>query len=202
MRKLAYAVLFVGGWLGACPTSQAQQLSSGADSFTFGGQTKVLQQQGQYDDKLDTSGKLPLPPTGAPALPAEVKATLKKWTGMCNGTVGADTVTAKDFDGDGVMDYALDGDGIDCQGHILGGNGGTPFAVFSGKANGEVAGVVVNTLAASATIMRFKKFAVLAVIYDMGGGQTKTDYWAFDRGKSQRVRKMPKGGQVVYELSR
>jgi hypothetical protein len=202
MRKLVFVVLFVGGWLGVCLPSPAQQPSSGTDAFTFTGQTKVMDQQGKYVDKLDTSGELPLPPTGAPALPAEVKAALQEWVGMCNGTVGADTVTAKDFDGDGVTDYALDGDGIDCQGHILGGNGGTPFAVFSGKASGEVATVVVNTLAASATIERFKKFAVLAVVTDMGGGQTKTDYWAFDWGKSQRISKMPKGGQVVYELSR
>lgn len=201
MRKFACAVLFVGGWLGVCLPSQAQQLSSGAAAFTFSGQTKVLQQQGQYDDKLDTSGKPPLPATGAPALPAEVKTALDGWAGD-GCTVGADAVTAKDFDGDGVTDYALNGDGVVCNGRILGGNGGTPFTVFSGKAKGGVATVVLNASAASATIERFKKFAVLAVVTDLGGGRTKTDYWAFDRGKSQRIRKMPKGGQVVYELSR
>jgi hypothetical protein len=166
MRKLVCAVLFVGGWLGACPPSQAQQ-----------------------------------PSPGMPTLPAEVRATLDGWAG--NGcTVGADAVAAKDFDGDGVPDYALNGDGVVCDGRILGGNGGTPFTVFSGKDNGGVATVVFNVSAASATIRRFKKFAVLAVVSDMGGGETKTDYWAFDRGKSQRIRRMPKGGQVVYQLSR
>jgi hypothetical protein len=184
---------------GASPDSQ--QPSSGADAFTFGGQSKVLQQQGRYVGALDSSGKLPLPPTGERALPAEVRKALDSW--MNDGcTVGADAVTAKDFDGDGVIDYALNGDGVVCDGRTLGGNGGTPFAVFSGKASGEGATVVDNTSAASATITRFSKFAVLAVIHDLGGGETKTDYWAFDRGKSQRIRKMPKGGQVVYELAR
>lgn len=139
-------------------------------------------------------------------IPVEVyDDVVRKWDTYCREEGGTsffdnEYIYIVDVDDNGVEDYVFNGDGASClkDGQTIskdGGNGGATLTLFLSTKKGSKK--IIQAMTQTATIRVFKGYGVLEADSDSGHAviQLKT-------GKASKLKRSPKGGEVVFELAR
>jgi hypothetical protein len=138
-------------------------------------------------------------------MPEAVANDIKKWISYCKESnwtqqFSSDFITYVDIDGDGDKDWVLNGDEMSCvdergdHSASGGGSGGASLDLFV-TVRGDV--VPLNLFVQSATIHQFTGYAALEIADNKG-----RNLFRMRDGKLTKLRSLPQGGKVVYNLGR
>lgn len=123
-------------------------------------------------------------------------------SGYDDAAIDSVYVSRKDYDGDGTLDILVDGNHAYCIGMgrersiVGGGNNASDLMIFLRTSNGM--NDVFSKMVGTAALLKYDGFAVLVAQVE----DRPTTYLLLRNGAAQNIEGKPRGGEVVFRLTR